>query len=133
MLFYASMIAAPLVRKKEIWRKAFFCFALVGIIVEISSISKPLTKAVPFALLDRQEYGLTITPGGVFSKRPTYYWSHIPAETVHDIYFRPVPDYDINHLNQQYPQELVYYFPHWSPFEYKVLSDSLDNEQREVL
>ncbi|MBR3676071.1 MAG: glycosyltransferase family 39 protein [Alphaproteobacteria bacterium] len=133
MLIFAAMIAAPLICRKKSLFKAFFGFTALYIIFAVSDIPQPLTKSVPFALMDKTEYGLTITPGGVFAKRPAYYWSHIPAETFHDIYFHSVADYDINELNRQYPQELVFYFPDWSPFEYLVLENALDSEQQKVM
>lgn len=133
MLIYAAMVAAPLICRKSALRKAFVGVAAFCIIITAFSLPKPLTKSVPFALLDKTEYGLTITPGGVFAKRPSYYWSHIPAETIHDIYFRSVADYDINELNKKYPQELIYYFPKWSAAEYQVLKNSLNAEQQEIM
>ncbi len=131
LIIYAAMVAAPLIYKKEILFIASIYITLSFTLIGLSSLSKPLNKSKIMKLLDQEKYGITIV-SGIFSERPSYYWSHIPTEAVHDIYFHPIPNYDVNLLNKQYPMNFVYYFPDWSSREYQTLNDAFDADQQEI-
>ncbi|MBR3676977.1 MAG: glycosyltransferase family 39 protein [Alphaproteobacteria bacterium] len=129
LIIYASLIAAPLFRKNRLCLILFFCAATLNTFAEF--IHMPINTFASYKILDEEPYGININ-SGVFTKRVSYYWSHTLAETVHDIHFHTVNDYDVNKLAEKYPPKYIYFFPQWSDGEYKLLQQKLSPQQLNI-
>lgn len=129
LIIYTSAIAAPLFCKNRLFYLIFFCGAVLNTFAEF--IHAPINTLTSYKTLDEEQYGLTIT-SGVYTERVSYYWSHPFIETIHDIHFNRLKNYDINALAKQYPPKHVYFFPQWSPAEYQVFQQKLSPQQLNI-